>query len=143
MSNLFTTEALQVAQGLLEQIKTTKQPRKPRGGNVAKPRHRRGSIHEGDQVEEESGEDEGEDEEGDELRDLIDGNESDADAEDLGGMSDDEADALKDARRRSSRSRRIRSTNNFIDAALRNEPGDDDYADLEDFIVVKQGKKYY
>eukprot|EP00301_Raphidiophrys_heterophryoidea_P027163 c9519_g2_i1.p1 GENE.c9519_g2_i1~~c9519_g2_i1.p1 ORF type:complete len:394 (+),score=99.39 c9519_g2_i1:1-1182(+) len=42
-----------------------------------------------------------------------------------------------------SRKRKIRSLNPFIDSVLREEGGStDNYADLEDFIVVKRGKQY-
>lgn len=37
---------------------------------------------------------------------------------------------------------RLRNRNRFIDAALRAEAGDDDYADLEDWIVTRQGEDY-
>jgi hypothetical protein len=38
--------------------------------------------------------------------------------------------------------RKLRSRNAFIDAALQNEGGAENYADLEDFIVCKRGKNY-
>ena len=38
--------------------------------------------------------------------------------------------------------RRIRSRNPFIDAELAHGYGEDSFADLEDFIVCKRGRKY-
>jgi hypothetical protein len=46
------------------------------------------------------------------------------------------------ARRSSRKRRRLRSRNAYIDAGLAEEDGDDDYGDLEDFIVCKDGAVY-
>ncbi|KAJ1489521.1 hypothetical protein T484DRAFT_1779879 [Baffinella frigidus] len=37
---------------------------------------------------------------------------------------------------------RIRSRNAYVDACLEDEEGDDSYADLEDFIVCRKGRRY-
>ena len=38
--------------------------------------------------------------------------------------------------------RRLRSRNPFIDSELAHTGGDDSFADLEDFVVCKRGRRY-
>ena len=47
------------------------------------------------------------------------------------------------AARGGSSRRRLRSRNPYIDAELADGYGGDSFADLEDFIVCKRGRKYH